>query len=379
MEWKMKKMEMERTRKIFSVVVEIIVIVSLGVNIFIFGPIVLFESAKSSDISDAWNNSTTLNVIAQNLIPRILWYDNQTQTWVSRFNSQNDKNDRPEYRFIISNKSSDNGWNIQFINITNSYNQLIDSSTSNQTVRGTWSLFPQYFWDTTTNYQTLVHHSVGNILNTIDDMDRKAIILTVSVEKTNWTLIEVVDLYPDFFNFIVKTLDGRTISSEMIWREDGKIFILDDPVTDYQIIYSYSDKSLFDIKLDITPDSVHVGSDVSVTITLINVGEPGTVKGTMSYALYRGAEIIWSSEENVSVLSEKTYTKAISTDGLSPGSYVNKVVYNYADSQTTSVQEIFTIAAIQQPLSDNILLWTVIYIIVIIIIIIIDILLLLDY
>jgi hypothetical protein len=100
------------------------------------------------------------------------------------------------------------------------------------------------------------------------------------------------------------------------------------------------------------------------------------VNGTVNYALYRGDEIIWSSEENVPVLTQKTYTKAISTDGLSPGSYVNKVVYNYAGSQTASAEDIFTVTAIQKPLSKNNLLWSVIYIIIMIVIVIIEVLLL---
>ena len=378
-EWKMKKMEMERKRKVFSVLVEITIIVSLVVNIFLFGPIVLIGAADSGDIPDAWNNLTTLNVTAQLFIPRILWYDNQSETWVSRFNTQNDANDRAECRFIIVNISSDSGWNIQFVNITAWYDQGTSSNTSKQIVGENRNSFPQYFWDTTTNTITPVHHNIGAIIDTVDNTDIKTITMTVSVEKANWTYIEVADLYPDNPNLIVKTSDGRTVSSEMIWREEGKLFILDDPVTEYQIIYRYAEGSLFDVTLELTPDSVHVGADISALITLINVGEPGLVNGTVNYTLYKGEEIIWSSEENVSVLSQKTNTKTISTDGLSPGSYVNKVVYSYAGSQTASVEDIFTVAAIQQPLSENILIWTVIYIIIMIIIIIIDILLLREY
>jgi hypothetical protein len=320
-----------------------------------------------------------LNVTAQPFIPRILWYDNQSKTWVSRLNAQKDVNDSAEYRFIITNISSDQGWNIQFVNITAWYDQGTASNTSKQNVGENQNLFPQYFWDTTTDSKTPVHHSVGAIIDTVDDTNAKSITLTISVEKANWTYIEVADLYPDNPDLIVKTADGRTISSEMIWREGGKIFILDDLASEYQIIYSYAEGSLFDVTLEFTPDSVHVGTDISALITLINVGEPGLVNGTVNYALYRGEEIIWSSEENVSVLSQKTYTKTISTDGLSPGSYVNKVIYNYAGSQTASAQGIFAVDAIQQPLSENILLWTVIYIIIMSIIIIIGSLLLQDY
>ena len=194
--------------------------------------------------------------------------------------------------------------------------------------------------------------------------------MTVSVEKANWTYIEVTDLYPDNPDLIIKTADGRAISSEMIWREDGKIFILDDPVTEYQIIYSYAEVPLFDVTIELTPESVHVGTDISALITLINVGEPGLVNGTVDYVLYKGEEIIWSFEENVSVLSQKTYTKTISTDGLNPGSYAYTVIYSYAGGQTASAQVIFTVEAVQQSFWENILLWVIIILILIIIVII---------
>jgi len=368
--WKMKKIEMERKRKAFSALAGITIIVSLVVNIFLFGPIVMIGEADSGNIPDVWHNSTTLNVTVLHFVPRILWYDDQSETWVSRLNAQNDVNDSAEYRFIIVNISSDQGWDIQFINITAWYDKGTNSSTYNQTLGRNRNLFPQYFWDTTTNSKTPIHHSVGIILNTVDDTDAKTITLTVSVEKANWTYIEVTDLYPDNPDLIVKTADGRTISSEMIWRKDGKIFILDDPVTEYQVIYSYAEGSLFDVTLELTPDSVHVGADISALIPLINVGEPGLVNGTVNYTLYKGGEIVWSSEENVSVLSQKTYTKTISTDGLSPGSYTYKVIYSYAGGQTASAQGIFTVEAVQQPLWENILLWAVIIIILIIIVII---------
>jgi hypothetical protein len=369
-DWEMKKMETKRKRKAFSVLIEIIVVICLVVNIFPFEPIVMISSADSGDIPNVWDNSTTLNVTALHVAPRILWYDNQSGTWVSRLNAQNDVNDSSEYRFIIVNISSDQSWDIQFVNITAWYDQGTDSSTSNQTAGGNWNFFHQYSWDPTTNSITPVQHSVGIIINSVDDTDAKTITLTVSVEKANWTYIEVTDLYPDNPDLIVKTIDGRTISSEMIWRKGGKIFILDDPVTDYQVIYRYAQGSLFDVTLELTPDSVQVGADISALIPLINVGAPGLVNGTINYTLYKGDVFVWSSEEIVSVLGQKTYTKTISTDGLSPGSYTYTVTYNYAGGQTASAQGIFVVETIEQTLSENILLWAVIIIILISIVII---------
>ena len=250
---------------------------------------------------------------------------------------------------------------VHFVNINDNAWFLISTNGDN---------IPEFFWDAITSTITPVHHDVGIIIDTIDNTVTKTITVTISVEKSNWVYIEVTDLNPDNPDLIVKTADGRTISSEMIWRQDGKIFILDDPVTEYQIIYSYAQAPLFDITLVLTPDSVSVGADISALITLINVGEPGLVNGTVNYTLYKGTEIIRSSEEVVTVSSQKTYTKTISTNGLKPGSYIYKVIYSYTGGQTASAQGIFTVEAEQQPFWENILLWAVIIIILIIIVII---------
>jgi len=247
---------------------------------------------------------------------------------------------------------------VRFVNINDHASFLISTNEYN---------IPEFFWDTTSNTITPVDHSVGAIIDIIDNTDTKTITMTISVEKANWIYIEVTDLYPDNPDLIVKTADGRTISKEMIWREDGKVFILDDPLTEYLLIYSYTEGFLFDVILELTPDSVYVGEDISALITLINVGEPGLVNGTVNYTLYNGEEIVWSSEEDVSVLGQKSYTKTISTDGLSPGSYTFKVIYSYAGGETASAQGIFTVDATQQPLSENILLWAIIIILIVII------------
>jgi hypothetical protein len=223
-----------------------------------------------------------------------------------------------------------------------------------------------FLWDTETDTITQVIHSIGEITGTDVDNEAQIITITVSVEKVNWTYIEITDQYPDNPDLVVKTSDGRTISSDMIWREDGKIFILDDPTTEYLLIYSYTEEGfLFDVILQLTPDSVNARENVNALITLINVGESGLVNGTVNYTLYKGAEIIWSSEENVSVLSQKTYNKIISTDDLNPGSYTYKVTYSYGGGQTASAQGIFTINAVIPP-SEIIPLWVIIIIVILI-------------
>jgi hypothetical protein len=212
---------------------------------------------------------------------------------------------------------------------------------------------------------------VGEIVDTEVDADAETVTITISIEKANWTYIEITDQYPDNPDLIVKTADGRTISSDMYWRENGKVYVLDDPATEYLFIYSYGEEGfLFDVLLELTPDSVHVGEDITALITLINVGELGTVNGTVNYTLHKGDDdVIWSAEENVSVLGQKAYNKTILTDELSPGSYTYEVVYSYGDDQTASSSKTFIINAVPQPPAGGIPLWIIIVIVVILIII----------
>jgi hypothetical protein len=49
-----------------------------------------------------------------------------------------------------------------------------------------------------------------------------------------------------------------------------------------------------------------------------------------------GDVLVWSEVENVSVLGQKAYSKALSTVGLDVGEYVFEVVYSYTGGQTAS-------------------------------------------
>jgi hypothetical protein len=102
---------------------------------------------------------------------------------------------------------------------------------------------PEFFWDTASNTITPVTYQEGNIQDTIVDMTQETITLVVNIEKTDWVYIDVTDQYPPDkypeFTLVVKTSDGRTISSNMIWRENGRVYILDDPSTTYHLIYNY--------------------------------------------------------------------------------------------------------------------------------------------
>jgi len=144
---KVKKMEMERKRKLFSTLVGITIISSLIINFFLISPLIMIGRADPGDIPDIWHNTTTLNVTVLHLEPRILWYDfqyHQGGTWVSRLNTQSDVNNSAEYRFIV-NISSDQGWDdIEYVTIYAWYDQGAETSTYNQTKGGNWNFNLQY-------------------------------------------------------------------------------------------------------------------------------------------------------------------------------------------------------------------------------------------
>jgi hypothetical protein len=122
-------------RALLSTLMIILLFVSLFSNIFLFGPFVIFR-ANPGDISESWDNTTTLNVTVLHLQPRINWFDfqyNQSGTWVSRLNQQIDVNNSAEYRFIV-NISSDQGWDdIEYVNITAWADLGNEASTYNST------------------------------------------------------------------------------------------------------------------------------------------------------------------------------------------------------------------------------------------------------
>jgi len=106
------------------------------------------------------------------------------------------------------------------------------------------SLDELFIWDTAKELVephlssiTEVTHNIGNITDEETDEGGNTITVKVSVNKSDWVYVEATDQYPDYSNLTVKTAGGTTISSGMVWRENNKIYVLDDPDTEYHFIY----------------------------------------------------------------------------------------------------------------------------------------------
>lgn len=97
---------------------------------------------------------------------------------------------------------------------------------------------PEFMWSATSNEIVNLTYSYVPI-NDYDidlDLDQEIATTTITVNKADWIYIETDDKYPQAK--IAINTGPRTISADMIWRKNNKIFILDDPATVYTIVFS---------------------------------------------------------------------------------------------------------------------------------------------
>ena len=141
---------------------------------------------------------------------------------------------------------------------------------------------PEFMWNSTTD--EIAYINIVEILDEhllIDTKNEKATII-ISVNKTGWIWIDVVDKYT--YASITVLAENRTISSDMIWRENNRIYILDDPDIRYTIIFE-------DIYKDVeTPTFIPGDSGIideinkKITITF-------NVPVTITYATFNNVKI----------------------------------------------------------------------------------------
>jgi parallel beta-helix repeat protein len=97
-------------------------------------------------------------------------------------------------------------------------------------------LVPEFFWNTTTDRIFSIGHTIGIVQNMeVDDANEQAI-MYVTVDKEQWIYIEVNDQYPN--SPVLITTNNRIISSDKFWRENQKIYVFDDPETEYQFTFN---------------------------------------------------------------------------------------------------------------------------------------------
>ena len=198
-----------------------------------------------------------------------------------------------------------------------------------------------FLWDTEADTITQVTYNIGAVSEIVSDPENDTITVSVNVNKSDWIYMEVIDEYPDVSDLIVETSDGRVISSDMIWRENGKIYVLDDPDTTYNFTYNYT---ILPPTFD--PENGATFNTGKPTITITYNETMTVIEATLN------GETIGLTTTNNQIF---TYTP---TSNLANDDYILRVTVNDSDSNTRTDSFIFTISvAGQAPEDEGFPLW----------------------
>jgi len=157
---------------------------------------------------------------------------------------------------------------------------------------------PECLWNTFSDEITPVSYFKIQVDDDdiVEDNENEQATMIIIVDKANWTYIEVDDKYPDS-SLTVKRGDGSSIYSDMIWRKNGKIYVLDDPDTEYHFffenIFPELEKPIF------SPVDGGLINENSTTIT-ISYNTPVTIV----YAAFGSSQI----ESNLVTTDNKVFT-----------------------------------------------------------------------
>lgn len=234
---------------------------------------------------------------------------------------------------------------------------------------------PEFFWNTKTNTITPVSYAPGSVKDTYVDTTAEEVTVVVEVEKGAWVYIEIADAYPPDvypeFTLTIKTIDGRVISPDNIWRQNDNIYLLDDPATQYHFVYKY----------DILPPTFEPPNGTIFNATFVpsdgatfNVARPSIAiiyfeVVTVTAATLNDVDILGQ----LNSLDQKTYTFAPTND-LTNGRYVLSITVEDSDGnvRTSTATYFVDLPQQEQPLQLPwmwIIIITAIIIIVLVIII----------
>ena len=133
-----------------------------------------------------------------------------------------------------------------------------------------------FIWDVEADSITNISHKQGTIVDEAIDENAGVRTITVSVDKSNWIYMEIADNHPSISGLTVKKSDGTYIHSDMFWRKNGKIYVVDDPDTTYYLVYPYTPAPLVLNHAIFTPESGSTINQDNPTITF-SYNEPVTI------------------------------------------------------------------------------------------------------
>jgi len=99
------------------------------------------------------------------------------------------------------------------------------------------SHLPSFLWDVTIDSIIPVTCTDGTDYNTTIDEASEQATIRVTVEKAGWIYLETPDAYPT--SPLTVFAGNRPIASNLTWRAEGIIYVLDDPATEYRFRFDH--------------------------------------------------------------------------------------------------------------------------------------------
>ena len=185
---------------------------------------------------------------------------------------------------------------------------------------------PEFFWDPVDDTITPITHAPPTSTTSETDHEAETITVTVSVTKeSGWIYIDVDDEYPGY-TLTVKNSEGEEISSDKIWREGGKVYVLDDPTENYEFIYNFL----------LLPPTFTPISGTTFNISKPTITVTYTEKVTIQQATLNDLTIVFYTEDH------KVFTYTPETD-LEEGTYTLSITVEDAQGNTLTSAQTFTI------------------------------------
>jgi len=241
---------------------------------------------------------------------------------------------------------------IRFTDV-NEHSSILISVNNNMDELFIWDAESNQIVDTVTNTQS-------TITSTETDTENNEVRVTVEIEKADWVYFEIQDNYPNYESYTVQTSDGRIIPADNIWRENGKIYVLDDPATTYIVSYN---AYIYDIEVSVSDTTITPNTGLVATVELLNEDKNGLQGATLTYKLTSNGQTIWTDTTDLTPLSSTTQIISIPTTDLQSGSYTVTTTLEYGYEQTVEDTASFTIIESEEAMDSVPWIWVTILIV----------------
>ncbi len=178
---------------------------------------------------------------------------------------------------------------------------------------------PNFIWNSTTDEIIMIDYIVGEEIDKkVDEINKIVTIVVRAVKIDNWIYLEVkkpeINEYGIIDILLSVTKNATEIDSDKIIQKDSKIYVLDDPVEQYEFQFSYEPSPL--MLIDINPKS-----------RLINENNP-TITFTFNYPVSITYADFYKEDLSIEqIIIDDIITNDYYTFSYTPPSNLKKGIY----------------------------------------------------